>query len=122
QEKSQIDGDIATLEQREKAGLQQFARERVQVSHLLAVVERLQLDMPPAIALRPGDALSSARGTMLLGSSLPQIYGAAASLSRQLKALKQTRAALLRRREESVRNAAKLSAAREQLDQLVATK
>jgi hypothetical protein len=59
----------------------------VKVSRLLAVLERLQSDLPPAIALEPADALRSARGAMLLGGALPRLYGAAAARSRHRKVL-----------------------------------
>ena len=59
---------------------------------------------------------------MLLGASLPKIYQAAASLSRRLEALRNTRAQLQARRVESARNAIKLSSARIELDQLLAIK
>jgi septal ring factor EnvC (AmiA/AmiB activator) len=59
---------------------------------------------------------------MVLGASLPRIYGAAAALAKELDHLKQTRAALLKRRQDGVRTAARLTAARAQLDQLLATK
>ncbi|MFL5236509.1 MAG: murein hydrolase activator EnvC family protein [Rhizomicrobium sp.] len=121
-EKTFIDGEIARLSSNEKALAARFARDRIHVARLIAVLERLQSDLPPAIALEPADALSSARGTMVLGSALPRLYAAAAALSRQLHTLKETRAALLMRRTESTRNAAKLSLAQRQLDGLLVRK
>jgi septal ring factor EnvC (AmiA/AmiB activator) len=121
-EKTFIDGEIARLSSNEKALAARFARDRIHVARLIAVLERLQSDLPPAIALEPADALSSARGTMVLGSALPRLYAAAAALSRQLHTLKETRAALLMRRTESTRNAAKLSLAQRQLDGLLVKK
>jgi septal ring factor EnvC (AmiA/AmiB activator) len=120
--KSQIDAEIANLAAHERVLSEEFARDRVKVSRLLAVLERLQSDLPPAIALEPADALRSARGAMLLGGALPRVYGAAAALSRQLKVLKETRAALLERREESAQTTTQLTVAHGQLDQLLATK
>ncbi len=122
QRKSKIDADILVLAAREKTMSEKFSRDRVKVSHLIAVLERLQSDLPPALALEPADALSSARSAMLLGGALPKIYQAAAEISRQLKTLKQTRAALLSRRTKSLRNAAELSAAEIYLDKLLAAK
>jgi septal ring factor EnvC (AmiA/AmiB activator) len=122
QEKSKIDADILMLGGRERTMSDKFARNRVQVSHLIAILERLQSDLPPALALEPADALRSARGAMLLGAALPKIYQAAAEVSRQLKALKQTRASLLSRRAQSLSNAADLSAAEGHLDKLLAAR
>lgn len=120
--KARIDANVMSLAAHEHVLSEEFARDRVKVSRLLAVLERLQSDLPPAIALEPADALRSARGVMLLGAALPRVYGAAAALSRQMKVLKETRAVLLRQREEGARTAGELTVARGQLDQLLATK
>ncbi|HEV2563173.1 MAG TPA: peptidoglycan DD-metalloendopeptidase family protein [Rhizomicrobium sp.] len=122
EEKGRLDIEIVQLSAQEKTMAQSFARDRVKVARLLAILERLQHDMPPVIAFRPDDALGAARGAMLLGASLPRVYGAAAALSRRLEALRQTRATLITRRAESDRNAQQLAAAREELDQLLAMK
>lgn len=122
EEKGRLDVEIVRLSAREKIMAQSFAHDRVKVARLLAILERLQHDMPPVIAFRPDDALGAARGAMLLGASLPRVYGEAAALSRRLAALRQTRASLVARRIESDRNAQQLAAAREELDQLLAMK
>ena len=122
EEKVRLGSEISVLAPREQSMAQSFARDRVTVSHLLGILERLQYDMPPVIALRANDALGAAQGAMLLGASLPRVYGAAADLARRLEALRHTRAELVARRAESARNAVQLSAARDLLDQLLATK
>jgi septal ring factor EnvC (AmiA/AmiB activator) len=99
-----------------------FVHDRVEVARLLAVIERLQHDTPPALALKPDDALGAARGAMLVGASLPDVYGKAAALARRIETLKATRAALVARREQGARNAADLRHARADLDQLLARK
>lgn len=121
-EKGKLDTRIADLTKTEKGLSESFARDRVQVTHLLGLLERLQHDMPPVLALTADDALSAARSAMLLGASLPRVYGAAAELARRLDALRRTRAELVVRRAESARNAVQLSAARTRLNQLLATK
>jgi septal ring factor EnvC (AmiA/AmiB activator) len=122
EEKGTLDSEIARLLAREISLAADFSRDRVQVARLLGVLERLQHDMPPVLALRPDDALGAARGAMLLGASLPRIYGAAAALGTQLESMKITRAQLIARRAESSRNAEQLGGARIQLDQLLAMK
>lgn len=122
EEKGELDVTIASLATQEKILAGDFARDRVRVAHLLAVLERLQQDMPPAIAIEPDDALGAARGAMLLGASLPRVYGAAAALSRKLDELRRTRAQLIVRRAQSARNAIQLTGARVELDQLLAMK
>ncbi len=121
-EKITLDARITTLSRNEKSLAHDFARDKVKVAKLLAILQRLQHDMPPVIALRAGDALGAAHGAMLLGASLPRVYGAAAALSRNLKILRKTRAELVKRRAEGARNAAQLKDARKDLDQLLAMK
>src|SRR5258706_6963147 len=99
-----------------------FMHDRESVARLLVVLERVQHDVPPAIVLRPDDALGAARGAMLIGASLPSVYGEAAALERRIVLLQVTRLTLLTRRADSVRNAAQLSSARGDLNQLLASK
>ncbi len=99
-----------------------FANDRVAVTRLIAVLERLQHDMPPALAMRPDDALGAARGSMLIGASLPPIYAQAARVSRRIDALKRTRRALETQRRDAAETGARLTIARADLDQLVTQK
>jgi septal ring factor EnvC (AmiA/AmiB activator) len=113
---------IATLEAQDAALSQSFARDRVSATRLLAILERLQHDMPPALAVRPDDALAAARGAMLVGDTLPPVYAKAADLARRIGRLKATRLALVSRRAEAAKNAGALSEARTQLEALSAEK
>lgn len=121
-EKVEIDDDVTRLTAEYGRLSSEFARDRVQVSRLLAVIERLQHDVPPAMAVRPDDALAAARSAMLIGASLPNIYHEAAALARRIETLQRTRTALIKRRAEAERTAADLSRARLDLDQLLAVK
>jgi len=122
QEKVQLDAEIARLAAENATLSASFARDRISVSRLLAILERLQVDTPPALALRPDDALSAARGAMLVGASLPSVYGDAAALARRIDALRQTRLALVRRLALAEANTAHLAQAHIELDQLLAMK
>ena len=117
-----LDSDVKRLGAQEKDLSASFARDRVSVAHLLAVLERLQHDIPPAMAVRPDDALGAARGAMLIGASLPEVYGAAAALVRRIDTLKATRASLVASQAEAARNSIQLAAARRDLNQLLAIK
>ena len=78
-----------------RAGATASPTTAIAVTRLLAILERLQHDMPPALAVRPDDALAAARGSMLVGASLPPVYAQAAALARRIEALSDTRAALV---------------------------
>lgn len=121
-EEIRLAADITKLAAEEKTLSAGFERDRARVAKLLAVLERLQHDMPPVIAIKSDDALGAARGAMLLGASLPRVYGAAAVLAKRLATLRTTRAALIARRTEGAKNAYQLRMARRDLDQLLAIK
>lgn len=116
------DAQIEKLEAENKRLSIGFANDRVAVTRLLGVLQRLQHDMPPALAMHPNDALSAARGAMLIGASLPPVYAQAASLSRRIDALKRTRAQLDVQRREATETSARLTVARADLDVLLAQK
>ena len=121
-QKLELDAKIRSLAAQYNVLAAGFVRDRVAVAKLLAVIERLQHDTPPAIALRPDDALGAARGAMLIGASLPDVYGQAAALAHRIEALQQTRNALIAHRAEAEQTSEMLRSARSDLDQLLATK
>jgi septal ring factor EnvC (AmiA/AmiB activator) len=97
-------------------------RDRDRVAHLLAVLQRLQADEPPALALKPDDPLAAARGTMQMGAMLPPVYREAADLSKKLKTLAETKVDLAKKNDEAKIEAASLEGARASLDQLLQEK
>ena len=118
----EAEAQIARLTAENAALSAGFANDRVAVTKLLGVLERLQHDMPPALAMRPDDALGAARGAMLVGASLPPVYAQAARLSRRIDALKRTRLALEQQQARATDTAARLNIARNELDELLAEK
>ncbi len=96
-----------------------FVRDRDKIAHLLAVLQRLDADEPPALALRPDDSLAAARGTMILGDMLPPVYQRAAELVRKIHALRVTEAALEAKRKEARATATALTNARSALAALL---
>jgi septal ring factor EnvC (AmiA/AmiB activator) len=122
QETITLGGEIERLENQDRELTAGFERDRISVTKLLAILERLQHDMPPALAVRPDDALAAARGAMLVGASLPPVYAEAARLARRINALKQTRAALSSRRTEASSTFQQLTKARADLEVLTAQK
>jgi septal ring factor EnvC (AmiA/AmiB activator) len=122
QQKIDADAKIDRLSEEDAKLSKGFANDRVAVTRLLGVLERLQHDMPPALAMRPDDALGAARGAMLIGASLPPVYAQAARLSRRIDALKRTREALEQQRIAAADTSARLNIARGELDELLAQK
>ena len=99
-----------------------LTRDRDRVARLLAVLQRLDADEPPALALKPDDSLAAARGAMQMGAMLPPVYKEAVELSKQLKTLAQTRVAVARTGEQAHTQAEALKAARASLDKLLEQK
>jgi septal ring factor EnvC (AmiA/AmiB activator) len=97
-------------------------RDRDRVTHLLAVLQRLQADEPPALALKPDDSLAAARGTMQMGAMLPPVYREAALLSKRLKTLAETKTALAKKGDQAKAEAVSLKSARASLDALLQEK
>ncbi len=118
-EQEQQIAELAAEDARLSAG---FARDRVAVTRLIAVLQRLQHDMPPALALQSGDALAAARGSMLIGASLPPLYDRAASLSLRLETLARTRARLATSRTQADVTEKSLTVARADLAVLLEQK
>ena len=117
-EQNSLADEIDRLQAEDDSLAAGFARDRVSVTRLLAILERLQHDMPPALAVRPDDALAAARGSMLVGASLPPVYAQAAQLARRIEKLKATRLALSARKLDAARNAASLALAHANLETL----
>ncbi len=93
-ELADTEAELARLKSQAQTLEAGFVRDRDKVGHLLAVLQRLDADEPPALALRPDDSLAAARGAMILGSMLPPVYERAADLVRRLQALRATEFAL----------------------------
>ena len=122
QDKLWLDREILRLEQLNRLLSMDFGRKRVEVADLVAVLQRMQHDMPPVVALRADDALAAAHSSMLIGATLPRIYEAAAELSGKLQALRRARVQLSTRREQAARNSVFLTESRSRLDELLAVK
>jgi septal ring factor EnvC (AmiA/AmiB activator) len=111
--------EIAVLASREAELSVQFDEDRAAVGHLLAVIQRLDADEPPALVVRSDDSLAAARGAMMLGAMLPPVYEQAAVLGRQLRTLNETRTALETKNQQAREEALALNAARSELSSLL---
>lgn len=126
---AQIQAQEALIADSEKA-LKKMAEERVillarlgekedSLSELLAALQRLEQNPPPALVVEPGDILSALRGAMLLGTLVPELKGEAEALTADLDKLAQVEAAIRSRKEEMREEKTRLEARRGELDLLV---
>ncbi|WP_449393999.1 murein hydrolase activator EnvC family protein [Devosia riboflavina] len=58
-----------------------------EIANVLAALERISLNPPPALIVDPSDALGSARGAMLIAAIVPQLRNRADTVSTDLKTL-----------------------------------
>lgn len=70
-------------------------RRKAQIGDLLAALVRVQSNPPPALFVKPGDAVSAARSAMLLGATVPELRAEALDLAKQIEELQNVRAALV---------------------------
>lgn len=87
----------------------QLEKRRDEMADLLAALSRLDRHPPPALAVRPGDALASIRSALLLGAIVPELQEDARELRDRLEQLAALRVDILQERET-------LTAARNSLD------
>ncbi len=112
---SQSEVELALLSRQASSLQVELARGRDKVARLLAVMQRVDNDQPPALALRPDDSLSAARGAMLVGTLLKPVYSEAHALAVKLRALQSTRAAIEKKRVQMRNEEIALSRAKAQL-------
>ncbi|WP_373506077.1 murein hydrolase activator EnvC [Aestuariivirga sp.] len=92
------------------------------LSELLAGLQRLEQNPPPALVVKPDDVLAALRGAMLLGTIVPELQEEADRLVAQLDQLKQLEARINERRTAVSEEVARLETARRDLGTLVARK
>lgn len=77
----------------------QLERRRGDMADLLAALTRLDRHPPPALAVRPDDALSSIRSALLLGDIVPELQAEATELRDRLEQLAKLKRDILEERE-----------------------
>ena len=113
---------LAQLDLEEKALKAQLQRRRKALAELLAGLQRLEQNPPPALIVKPNDALSALRSAMLLGAIVPELKSEAQAISRNLLRLLELRAAIKQERKGLETNVARLQDEREEIETLLAEK
>jgi septal ring factor EnvC (AmiA/AmiB activator) len=104
-------------ESRQKASL---AARRGILAEVLAALQRMGHRPPPAILVRPEDALASIRSAILLGAVVPDLQDAANRLAEDLRKLVAVRQDVERERDRLVENAEALAEGRARISMLIA--
>ncbi len=116
------EAELRKLATERAALLAELGEKQDSLSQLLAALQRLEQNPPPALVVEPGDILSALRGAMLLGTLVPEIRTEAEALALKLDQLGQLEAAIGTRRQEMAQEIGRLEAQRTELSQLVARK
>jgi len=82
-----IEERVKKLELEEQTLRTKFSARRKVLAELLAGLQRLEQNPPPALAVKPKDAVSALRGAMLLGTIIPEIRSEANGLAQNLARL-----------------------------------
>jgi septal ring factor EnvC (AmiA/AmiB activator) len=102
--------------------LAELGEKQDSLSELLAALQRLEQNPPPALVVEPGDILAALRGAMLLGTLVPELSTEAQALALKLDQLGQLEAAISTRGQAVAQEITRLESQRIELGRLVAQK
>lgn len=97
-------------------------KDRVNLSQSLAALQRFEKSTPPALAVRPDDALEGIRGALAMASIVPSLKQKVDEIHARLDELSAIRRQIVKRQEELDDALAKAESDRAKLDALVAEK
>ena len=119
---AQSEADLAKLRHDRAEILAALGEKQDVLSELLAGLQRLEQNPPPALVVDPGDILAALRGAMLLGTIAPELQDEAQALAAKLDQLKELEAGINARKDDVTREIARLDAQRTDLGKLVEQK
>ncbi len=111
---------LQPLGDKERALRASLNNRRAAIAEVLAALQRMGRRPPPAILVRPEDALEAVRSAILLGSVVPDMRNEAASLASDLSDLVRLRADITAQREKLANDLAALSQERLRMAALIA--
>ena len=99
-----------------------LAARREEISRLLAGLQRIERNPPPALVVEPTDVLSALRSAMMFGTIVPELRQEAAALSAQLARLETLQAQTRSERESLKDHVTRLLSSRREMTDLQARK
>ena len=115
-----IEQKLAGLETQEAKAVERLQSEREALGQLLAVLQRMGREPPPALIIRPDNATAAARSAMLLSAVVPQAQAKATALSLRLNELRRLRLETAQQRLKAAEALAALDRDRNTLGHLLA--
>lgn len=117
-----IAADLAEREQRRDAVRASLSGRRALLAQVLAALQRMGLDPPPALLVNPDDALASVRSAILLGAVVPGLREETRILLADLTELQRIAAAIAAERDRLAATVASQVEEKKRLDLLLALK
>ncbi|CAN5434986.1 peptidoglycan DD-metalloendopeptidase family protein [soil metagenome] len=99
-----------------------LSKRRVAISRLLAGLQRIEQNPPPALMVAPHDVLSALRGAMLFGTIVPEMKHDAENLSEQLGRLESLQRETRQEQDRIKDYVARLESSRSEMTELQARK
>jgi septal ring factor EnvC (AmiA/AmiB activator) len=121
-EVSASEARIDELKTAETALLAKLEERRARIASLLVALTRLDRNPPPALAVKPDDALGAIRGAILLGDTVPELRAEADELKARLQELVRLRQSILAERTTLAQARSSLERERADLEKLLASK
>jgi murein hydrolase activator len=113
---------LTTLTGSENALRRSLDNRRGVIADVLAVLQRMGRNPPPAILVRPQDMTQAIRAAMLLGAVIPDLKSETVALAQDLDELADLRKSIAGERENLVQRAATLNQDKQRLTLLVAAR
>ncbi len=117
---SDIERRIVGMLAQQSLLVRQLLEREEAMGDLLAALQALEMNRPPALAIEPDDAVKAARTAMLLSSLIPELQAEADALSDDLTKLAALRSDIESQREEEIDATEKLAEERVALEALLA--
>ncbi len=116
------EAELLTLNREEIVILSDLAAKQDVLAELLAGLQRLEQNPPPALVVEPNDVLAALRGAMMFGTIVPEMRAEAETLAANLAKLDTIRAGIKLRKETIGTDIARLESLRGELSGLVERK
>ena len=112
------DDRLASLNARAESISVSLQARRAAIVEVLAALQRMGANPPPAILIKPGDMAEAVRAAMILSSLVPDLKGQAEGLRREVDDLSKTRELIAHERAELARNPSSLAVEKMRLAEL----
>ena len=116
---AESEGRLKPLDDSERSLRQSLEGRRATIAEVLAALQRIGRHPPPAIMVRPEDALQSARTAIMLGAVLPEMRVQAEALASDLADLLRIRKEIADEKDQMVRDVAARAEERQRIALLI---